>query len=712
MTSSQRRHGLVPIYGKIALFFGISALCGVLVAGFFLPWASTGGTMAQAGNQILDEHPAELDEASIGVPSRILASDGTEIATFYAENRQPVEIEEMAEDLQHAVVAIEDERFYDHHGTDLRGIARAAAANITSDTTQGASTITHQYVSQLILNADQLAGEEELAMSGTTTVADRLNEARIAVDLEEEMSKDEILAGYLNIVLLGGRNYGVEAAAQYLWGIPAAELDLAQSALLAGLIQNPNGLNPEENPDGALQRRGAVLEAMLRNDYITEDERDEAAAQELALDIHPRSAGCQAAEVGPYVCDYVVRSIQGDDAFGETVEEREALLNRGGLEIQTTLDATLQQEADAQVAQTVPADDPSGAGASLVTVEPGTGSILAMAQNTEYATADRAGATTLNFNVDQNMGGGNGFQAGSTLKPFVAATWIDAGNSMTDTVDASRDEYEQGATFDASCQPGGEVAIPDEDGWSIGNAIEDMTKEMTVDYGLYWSINTATVATLAELDVCDVTELTTDLGIHRADDGEPLNPAHPSFVLGAEEISPLTQASAFAAFAADGQYCRPRILSEVTDAEGTSYEVPAEECSQALDSDTVAQLNETLGLIAEERVAEGDAEFPIAGKTGTNNNESSTWFIGYTSGLATASWVGSYTGLTSLAGVPINGTAHEDFWGSTLAAPQWLDYMNAVGEDYSTDEFTAPEDSDFDDVDDPDRYDLDHDGAE
>ena len=712
MTSSQRRHGLVPIYGKIALFFGISALCGVLVAGFFLPWASTGATMAQGGNQMLEENPAELEDASIGVPSRILASDGTEIATFYAENRQPVEIDEIAEDLQHAVVAIEDERFYEHNGTDLRGIARAAASNLTSDTTQGASTITHQYVSQLILNADQLAGEEDLAMSGSTTVADRLNEARIAVDLEEEMSKDEILAGYLNIVLLGGRNYGVEAASQYLWGIPASELNLAQSALLAGLIQNPNGLNPEENPDGALERRDAVLEAMVRNDYITEAERDEASAQDLDLDIHQRSSGCQSAAFGPYVCDYVVRSIQGDEAFGDSVEEREALLNRGGLEITTTLDATLQQEADAEVARTVPADDPSGAGASLVTVQPGTGNIMAMAQNTTYSTADEAGATTLNFNVDQNMGGGNGFQAGSTLKPFVAAAWIDAGNSMTDTVDASRDEYEQGATFDAQCQPGGEVAIPDEEGWNISNAIEDMNKEMTVDYGLYWSINTSTVATLAELDVCDVTELTTDLGIHRADDGEPLNPANPSFVLGAEEVSPLTQASAFAAFAADGTYCRPRILSEVTDAEGNSYEVPAEECSEAVDPDTVAQLNQTLSKIAGERVAEGNASFPMAGKTGTNNNESSTWFIGYTSGLATASWVGSYTELSSLAGVPINGTAHEDFWGSTLAAPQWLNYMNAVGEEHPTEEFTTPEESDFDDVDDLDRYDLDNDGTE
>lgn len=712
MAPSDRGPKIRTISGRVLLFFGISAMCGILVAGFFFPWATSGGAAAQVGNDVLDENPADFEEEPIGVPSRILASDGTELAVFFAENRQPVEIDEMAQSLQDAVVAIEDERFYEHSGTDLRGIARAVASNITSDSTQGASTITHQYVSQLILNSEQANGAEE-ATTADTTVADRLNEARLAVDIEEEMSKDEILAGYLNIILLGGRNYGVEAASQYFWGISASELDVAQSALLAGLIQNPNGLNPESNPDGAIERRDSVLDAMLRNDYITQEEHDQASEQELNVDTHERSSGCYSAEMGPYFCDYVVRNVLEDDAFGETKEDRENLLNRGGLEITTTLDPDLQQEAENQVDSTVPADDPSQAGSTLVSVEPGTGRIRAMAQNTEYSPDEETtGNTTLNFNVDSNAGGGNGFQAGSTIKPFVGAAWIDSGNSMTDTVDASKSEYDQDYAFDARCLDGGQATIPDENGWSISNAIEDMDKEMTVDFGLYWSINTATVATLAELDVCDVTDLTTSLGVHRADDGEPLNPRNASFVLGAEEVSPLTQANAFAAFAADGTYCRPRAIEEVTDAEGNSYPVPEQDCEQAVDSNVVAQLNQTLTMIAEERVADGDPQFPMAGKTGTNNSQSSSWFVGYSSGLATASWVGNYQGLESLQGTEINGTTHENFWGSTLAAPMWLDYMNEVGDSYETEEFTAPEDSDFDDPEDTERYAMDGDGTE
>ncbi|WP_022871564.1 transglycosylase domain-containing protein [Yaniella halotolerans] len=697
---------------RLLLFVGLSVVGGAVAAGSLWPVATIVSGTATTGSELLAAHPPEFRQEPLSEPSTLYAADGkTEIAQFYAENRDPVEIDEISQEMQDAIVAIEDERFYEHDGTDLRSIGRAMINNLIGDSMQGASTLTHQYVSLELLNADYLRGKDELIAGGTTSIADRLNEARVATDLEEKMSKEEILEGYLNLAFFGGRNYGIEAAAQHYWGISAAELNIQQSATLAGLVQNPNGYNPETNPEAAQERRNTVLGAMLRNDFITQEEYDQAVASDLNLDIHAADAGCVAATTAPYFCDYVIKQILADDAYGEDREARERLLNRGGMEITTTLDSTTQEVAQEQVLNAVPNADPSGAGSALVSVEPGSGEIRAMAQNTNYTPEEGDGNTELNFNVDSADGGGNGFQGGSTLKPFVFAAWLEDGNSMTDMVDASKDEWERGNEWTASCQDGGSVQIHDEDGWTVNNAIEDMKRDMTADFGLYWSINTATTAVAEATDLCDITDLLSRVGYVRGDDGTEISPAHPSFVLGSTEVSPLTQASAFAALANDGEYCTPRALVEVTDARGNEYQVPEASCEQALDSDIVAQLNETLIAIAEERTADGNPQYPMAGKTGTNNFESSTWFNGYTTGLSTSAWAGRYTDLESLRGSTIGGEYYENLWGSELAGPMWLKYMNEVAPEYPTEEFTEPEDSPHDDPEDMSRYDISGDGS-
>ena len=693
--------------GQIVLFVGLSVLVGIVAAVTVLPALTAVGDASSAGVELLEENPAEFRQEALSEPSTFYASDGeTELAQFYAENREPVGIDDISQSMQDAIVSIEDERFYEHDGTDPQALGRAVVNNLMGSSTQGASTLTHQYVSLELLNADYLHDEDELVAGGTTTIADRFNEARLAVDVEEEMSKEEILEGFLNLAFFGDRNYGVEAAAQYYWGVPASELDVQQSATLAGLVQNPNGFNPETNPEAAEDRRNTVLGTMLRNEYITQEEHDAAVESDLDLDVTPEATGCIAARDAPYFCDYVQRVIMADDTFGPDREARERLLNRGGLEVTTTLDKDAQQAAQNEVLDAVPNADPSGAGSALVSVEPGGGEIRAMAQNTNYTPEEGDGNTELNFNVDAAYGGGNGFQGGSTLKPFVFAAWLEDGNSMTDTVDASKDQWDQGDEWTASCQDGGSVEIPDEEGWSVNNAIEDMKREMTADFGLYWSINTATTAVAEEIDLCEITDVLSRVGYVQADNGKEISPADPSFVLGSEEVSPLTQASAFAALANDGEYCAPRALEEVTDAQGNEYDIPEANCEQAIDSDVVAELNETLIPIAEERTAEGDPEFPMAGKTGTDNFESSTWFNGYTTGLSTSAWAGRYTDLESLRGSTIGGEYYENLWGSELAGPMWLNYMNEVAPDYSTDEFTTPDDSPHDDPDDMSRYEV------
>ncbi|WP_261624738.1 transglycosylase domain-containing protein [Nesterenkonia marinintestina] len=692
--------------GKIMSFLGVSALCGVLAAGLIFPLAATGGATAAAGTEILEELPSELREEPLSVPSHVYDQEGNELATFYAENRTPVDIDEISDNMTNAIIAIEDERFYEHGGVDARGLGRAVVHNVTSDSQQGASTITQQYVNNVMINADFLRGEDRLTISGSKTYADKLREMKLAVAAEEDMTKDEILEGYLNIVLFGGRNYGVEAAAQYYWGIPASELNPAQSATLAGMVQNPNGYNPENNPESAESRRDVVLGAMLRNDYLSQEEYDEAIDSSLDLDVQPEPSGCVAAESAPYFCDYVRRAILADDTFGPDQESRDQLLNRGGLEITTTLDPELQDAAQSEVEDTMAPGSVSGAAATLVTVEPGSGDIKAMAQNTEYSPEEGEGRTELNFNVDAAFGGGNGFQGGSTLKPYVAAAWLESGHSMYEIVDAGRDEFAQGSQFQASCLPNGAATVLDDGGWSINNVMDNSKRPMTADFGLFWSVNTATVNMAYELDLCDIADLTTRLGVKQAGDGAELNPQNPSFVLGSENLSPMTQASAYAAFAADGEYCRPRAISEVTDANGNEYDVSGPQCEEAMEADSVAQLNETMTNIADYNAQDSGSsfDFPVGGKTGTNNEQSSTWFIGYSKGLSTASWVGSYADMTSLNNRPINGQVHDEVYGSTIAMPMWVDYMNRIAGDYSTDDFRSPDDSPFQNPDSTDRY--------
>lgn len=682
--------------GKIVAFLGVSALCGVLSAGLLLPMAAVGGATATAGGDMLDQLPAELKEEPLSVPSRVFDKDGNVLATFYAENRVPVSLDKISQDMQDAIISIEDERFYEHSGVDARGLTRALVNNATSDSTQGASTITQQYVNNVLINAQYL-NNERTTISGTKTVADKLREMKLAVAVEKEMSKEEILEGYLNIVLFSGRVYGVEAASRYFFNTTAAELTVAQGALLAGMVQSPNGYNPINNPEGATERRNVVLGAMLGNEVITQAEYDEAVQTPLPTEPNPLNSGCVSAAYGNYFCDYVQRVVQTSETFGPDAESRQRLLDRGGLQITTTLDSNLQKEAEATVRARAPhfttgeGTEKVSLGASLVTVEPGTGNVRTMAQNTAF-NPDSEGDpsnTTVNFNVDAPMGSSAGFQMGSTIKPFVFLSFIESGHSMVDTLDARVNEFPNFSTFKASCVEGGTVPIRMADGsWTVRNAIANMNKRMRADYGLYWSINTATVAAAHTQDLCAITDLTSRFGIHNAGTGDPINPVNQAFLLGSENVSPLTMASAYATLADDGNYCEPRVITEVTDTRGNSYQVPPVDCEKVADTQQVAELNTTLKAIASERIAQ-DMAFEVAGKTGTNNASSSTWFVGSTTGLTTASWVGNYSTLKTLEGLEIGGVNYDDVWGSIIAGPMWADFMGTMAENYPTDDFTA-----------------------
>ncbi|WP_404286491.1 transglycosylase domain-containing protein [Glutamicibacter arilaitensis] len=687
--------------GKIVAFFGISALCGVLAAGMLIPVAAIAKTGLTTGNNIVSALPSSFEKLPIPEPSQVLDSDGKLIASFYEQNRDPVKLKDISPAMRKAIISVEDERFYEHSGIDPKGIARAVINNATSSSRSGASTLTQQYVNNLLVNNQILTGSDESTVSGNKDYSDKIRELKYAVAIEKEMSKDEILEGYLNLVLFSGREYGVQAAAQRFFSVDAKDLNLQQSAMLAGMVQLPNVYNPIKNPERSLDRRNKVLGNMYRTGAITKKEYDTAVKSKLGVNPSSSASGCMAADDAGYFCDYVTNLILKDKTFGKTKEDREKLLFRGGLVIKTTLNSALNKKAakDAREAIDPNAKSNEDIYSSLVSVEPGTGKILTMAQNTTYAPeSDEKGSRTFyNFAVERAYGGAGGFQGGSTMKPYTTLAWLHEGNKMYDKINAKRPYFPVNHRWRASCMPGGSTTTGGSQAWEPKNASRGFYRTMTVDTGLYWSINSATIQEAAKVDLCTIADYTKKLGLldQDADNGKPgpISPANPAFIIGSANITPMAQAAAFAAFANKGEYCEPRAITSVVDKDGTKYKVPQQACSQQIDPQYVADLNGTLKKIATNRVSKGQVAGPIAGKTGTNNYATSTWFVGYSSGISTAAWVGRLDGKAATEEYSLHGAMINDkrapamVDSSTYAAPMWVDFMSKAVQQYERNSF-------------------------
>ncbi|MCC3294038.1 penicillin-binding protein [Arthrobacter sp. zg-Y411] len=688
--------------GKLVAFFGISALCGVLAAGLLVPAAAATGTAASGSIQFFDQLPSELERGALATPSKIYANDGSLIATLYEENRQPVTLEEVSPNMVDAMLAIEDDRFYEHGGVDLQGIMGALVSNATSDSTRGASTITQQYVNNVIIDTN-LQNDEEVVFSGGKTVGDKLREMKLAIAVEKELSKEEILEGYFNIVPFSGTTYGVQAAARYFFNVDAKDLNIAQSALLAGVVNGPTFYSPELNPERALERRNLVLAAMLDKGRITQEDYDVAVATDLGLQITPVPSNCVGAEQAPYFCDYITHLILNDENFGATDEDRTKLLYRGGLSIKTTLNPTFQNAAQTAINETANPDTTDAEiGHSMVSVEPGTGKILVMAQNTRYTPEIAAGNSVQNFNVDVNQNGDpnkylnglGGFQPGSTYKPFTVAAWLDAGKTLNTTLNGSKRTYPAGHTWNASCLPGGRyVAL---EPWTPINYGDTNYKTTTVLDGLAQSYNTITLAEINQLDLCSFQKLAFAAGIHngKSADGERqmLSIDPPSTFGGGGDASPLSMATGFATFAAEGLKCEPIALESVTGSDGTEYPVPQQSCEQVMKKEVAQGVN-----MATQRVMTNGSGLnlqvgvPTAGKTGTNDYRSQTWFMGYSTGMATASWIGNWkANNTTMSDKLIGGRVYPEIDGSLIAGPSWKNYVQRIAGQYEANAFTAP----------------------
>ena len=706
---NKRGHGLAATLGRVIGFFTASALCGVLAASLVVPAVAAAGFGVSTSINFFDHLPEELVVAPPSQSTKVLASDGQVIATFYAENRVKVPLDQISPYARDAIVAIEDSRFYEHAGIDPQGILRAAISNVISGGKQGASTITQQYVTNVIneayLSQDK---KDEVILSGQKSVGDKLREMKLAIALEKRFSKDQILEGYLNIVFFNRDAYGIEAASQLFFSTGAKDLTLPQAALLAGLVNSPSYYNPAVNPDKSIVRRNQVLSEMLRLKKITQAQHDEAVATPIQLKITPQQQGCANAAMAPYFCDYISHLILNNPAYGPTEAERERRLYRGGLTITTTLDSRLQAAAQAQVDGTAGAN-PDRWAASLLSIQPGSGKILAMAQNTVFLPQPGKFDTNLNFNVDakdaqgNDLNGAGGFQPGSTMKPFTFAEWLNEGKSLTTEVDASRRVYPLGFPWKDSCgkvlgaystaQANPALGAADD----LQNAEDGFYRPMPVNYGLYNSINTATFASAAQLDFCGIQKMIDSVGLHSGLDSTSVNMHQLGNLLGGTGVAPLTLANAFATFATDGRYCAPIALAEITDAAGAKLPAQAPDCHDAVKPDVARGVNSVLqdvlkkgsGVWINPKVQD---KVPTAAKTGTSNNNGSTWVVGYTTGLVTASFFGDALEGQKRAGqnVTINGTFYPRLDGYMIAGPQWANYMLKVAPLYPAGPFAPP----------------------
>ena len=618
---------------SLLMFLAVSVLAGLLLSGLAVPMTALAGTSVNFAANSLTDIPTDLETPPQSQRSRVLMADGSTLATFFEENRIYVSLDAISPTMQDAQMAIEDHRFYEHGAIDFQGFGRAFFKTIMGDT-QGASTLTQQYVKLVRQETAMANGDLEAAKQATEVSIERkIIELRYALALEERLSKDEILERYLNIAYYGDGAYGVEAAARHYFNTTAKELTLAQSALLAGIVQNPVSLNPVKHTARALERRDVVLNQMVKWGMVTEAEA--AAAKLEGFDpalIQHTPNGCVSSPY-PFLCDYVRLTLLSDKmaSLGSTKEERERNLKRGGLTIQTKINPAAQASAEAAVATKVAATDPVIGNAVLL--EPATGLIVAMAQS-RTKMGDGEGQTYWNYNVGSSMGGMEGFQAGSTFKAFAIAAALEQGVTPGHELNAPGAlHFPTGTVF-----PGCDGPYKLSEDWSPENQGTKAYGKITMTEAAMKSVNTYFIQLTKSIGICAETDMAAKAGAKLANGKSMRTAAVPSFVLGTAYVTPMSMAEAYATFANRGVHCEPIVLESVTSIEGKALEVPSAKCTKVMEPEIADGVNYVLKQVAGPggtgyvaALRDGRDE---AGKTGTTNNNEAVWYAGYTPEMA------------------------------------------------------------------------------
>ena len=681
---------------RTAVIFGIfrwSAMAGLLVATMLVPAAAFAGVTISRLTEAINDLPATLADDPAAQTTRLLSSDKQRLAYFYRENRQDVALAGISPTMRQAILAIEDNRFYRHGALDFKGTVRALINNATSRTTQGGSSITQQLVKLILVQ--QARTQEEIEAATETSIARKIRELKLATQYEKTHSKDEILERYLNIAYYGDGAYGINAAARHWFSTSAADLTTNQAALLAGVVKNPSYYDPKRSPERATQRRNTVLAVMAKQGKISDAEAQRLMAEPLGLKVTEFQAGCASASSNAaFACDYVRRFLLQEPALGQNVAERAAVLERGGLTIESTIDPRMQRTIHSAVTSTVaPADRAIGA---LALIEPGTGKVRGVAQSRPMGRDLEAGQSYINFAVPTAYGDSAGFQAGSTFKLFTTAAALEKGIKVRKTYNAPKRLTIPGRTF-RTCT-GGVVVDP----WPVANST--VSGKMNMYNGLRKSVNTYYAQLERDTGLCNVVRAAESMGIF-VPDQDQVGP----FTLGVTDVSPLTMAAAYAVPASGGIYCKPQPVDRILDMRGEVVKAYTKECRRVLAPKVAAQINDILEGLQRPGgfgYANGTGlSIPSAAKTGTTNSNRAVWYVGYTPRLAAASMIAGADDQgrpRSLAGATLRGQpiSFAQVGGSSLAGPMWKKAMGPISEQLPPIEF-APPPEDEPDGDDP-----------
>jgi membrane peptidoglycan carboxypeptidase len=658
-----------PALVRVALALALCLLAGVCLAGLAFPLIGGLGLASKsAADQFKPEKPPAL---VLPQATKILDREGNPLATLYTENRVAVTLAQVPKVAQDALIAIEDSRFYEHSGIDVKGTLRAVLHNSSSGSTQGGSTLTQQYVKNLLIETADTAAAQKAAVQ--KSVKRKLQEARYAVYLEKHMTKDQILEGYLNIAYYGSGVYGIGTASLHYFHRRVNLLTTGQAAMLAGMVQNPNRFDPSDHLKAAIVRRNVVLDRMVELGYLTSGQRAKAISESVGLHVTSSKPGCEAALNAPFFCDYVRRYLEDGPAgafLGGTRQERQEKLLSGGYTITTTLDPKVQAAADTAVNDKVPPSDRSQVIAVADTVEPGTGQIKAMAVNRGFGTG------RYQTKVNYAIGGSRGFQGGSTFKAFVLARALQMGIPTSLTLHAPTRYCPKAFTYtagDGKCGP--------------SNAGDSESGTFDMVRATWASVNTYFIQLEERTGVDGPVSLAESLGVRDVDGsfaGDHIG-HHPSFVFGAagpDGYSPLAMAGAYATFAAHGTFCPPNPILAISDSANKPVQLPTTSCDQALEPQVADKLTSILRGVVDgpsHSKTGGKAAIgrPVAGKTGTTNEEKAAWFIGYTPQLATAVWMGMRKP-TAMRHIVINGQLYGAVYGGSIAAPIFAELMKAA----------------------------------
>jgi membrane peptidoglycan carboxypeptidase len=571
---------------------------------------------------------------SVPNPSKIATAQATQIQ--YADgsnmgrigkNRQIVPLDKMSKDAQHAILAAEDRGFYSEPGISPKGIARALFTNVKGGgVSQGGSTITQQYAKNAFLTQER-------------TYTRKIKEVFIALKMSQTVSKDKILEDYLNTIYFGRGAYGLQAAAETYFGVPASALNAAQSAVLASSIRSPAGYDPTKHPERAKERWAYVLSGMVKQKWLTADAKAALTYPPIQKVTNKNFPGAL-----DYVRDQVVTELE---KHGFT-EDR---LSAGGLIVRTTIQKNPQKAAQNAVEAQVPAPsaDPkqNAVVGALVAVQPGTGKVIAY-----YGGRDAGG-----FDY---ASGGKGVQPGSSMKPYVLAAALQQNISLSTTFN--------GASHQDIC---GQKDVKNDAGDPPFGQIDLAT-------ALQHSVNTVYVRLACKVGPDKVVEAARAAGIPDADplDGDAGKPTQQiALGSGGYEIHPIDQAAGYATFAAKGKQATPYFVTKVTDLSGNEVYAAKEHVADAFSAGVAADTTYAMQKVVQGGTgsrAQLDGR-PTAGKTGTTSNNQNAWFAGFTPQLSTAVWLGNRNGGKLTTPGTTNGV-----YGGTLPAKIFKAFMEAA----------------------------------